>query len=126
MAAIYLFSALIGILFFLNGYSRYCRPDSNASRTPYLFLFAPAILLRVFFLSFAGFTLTGLINCIFDLASAILLIFLLTRITERGKAIFCAAFFLLNPVVLFYSCVSGKLISPFTFFIILMFLTSRC
>ena len=125
MAAIYLFSALIGILFFLNGYSRYCRPDSNASRTPYLFLFAPAILLRVFFLSFAGFTLTGLINGIFDLASAILLIFLLTRITERGKAIFCAAFFLLNPVVLFYSCVSGKLISPFTFFIILMFFAIR-
>ena len=88
-------------------------------------LFAPAILLRVFFLSFAGFTLTGLINCIFDLASAILLIFLLKRITERGKAIFCVAFFLLNPVVLFYSCVSGKLISPFTFFIILMFFAIR-
>lgn len=119
MAAVYLFSTLIFLFFFVNNYSKFKCDTYNISKS---FILISAISFRLLFMIFNKISYTSFINCIIDLIIGYVIYKFASIYYEKNKALLYSAFYLLNPVVLIYSCCSKNIYSPYILCIVCMFI----
>ena len=119
MAAVYLFSTLIFLFFFVNNYSKFKCDTYCISKS---FILISAISFRLLFMILNKISYTSFINCIIDLIIGYVIYKFASKYYEKNKSLLYSAFYLLNPVVLIYSSSFKNLYSPYILSMVCMFI----
>lgn len=110
LITIYLLTAFIFVFFFLDGFSKFQQEKRTFSKC---LLPSLAIVSRLFFLLVKGIAYSTVVNCFFDLFIGWCLYKMACTFYSSFKAQLCAAFYLLSPITLIYSCTLNNLTSPY-------------
>ena len=119
MPAIYLFSTFLFLFFFINNYSKFKCDTYCISRN---FIIVSAMSFRLLFMILSKISYISFINCIIDLIIGYVIYKFASKYYEKNKALLYSAFYLLNPVVLIYSCSFKNIYSPLILSILCMFI----
>lgn len=117
MATIYLISVFVLVYYFGIGYKRFQTSDYPLNKISLTLI---AILLRLVCLKLIGIEAMKWLSLGVDLIIGFSIYKLARNYYDEQKSLVCASFYLLNPVIVIYSCVRGGMLSVWLLLILLV------